>query len=272
MNERRKILYEGKAKILFEGSRDDTLIQYFKDDMTAFNKERHRVMEGKGVINNRISSHLMDHMGCLGIRTHLLEQLNMREQLVKKLDMFPLEIVVRNLAAGSLCRRIDRFQEGDTLPNPLVEFYYKKDALGDPLINTDHIIALDIMDEDALDDIRATALRINDILSSIMLSIHITLVDVKLEFGRTGDSEDITLGDEISPDSCRLWDRKTKTKMDKDRFRQNLGHVIEHYREVALRLGVLPPHDAAQTPKETDRKENTLQNITQFRQRTEKKT
>ena len=239
MSKRRRI-YEGKAKILYEGPEPGTLVQHFKDDATAFNAEKHEVFEGKGVLNHRISEYIFQRLADIGIPTHFIKSLNMREQLVREAEIIPLEVVVRNVAAGSLVKRLG-LTEGDTLPRPLVEFYYKDDALGDPLISEDHIAVFGWAGPQEMDEIVAMALRINDFMSGLFQGVGIKLVDFKLEFGRIweGEVQRIVLADEISPDSCRLWDTGSGEKLDKDRFRQNLGGMIDAYQDVARRLGLL---------------------------------
>lgn len=236
---RRKQLYEGKAKVLFEGPEPGTIIQHFKDDATAFNNVKKGVISGKGVLNNRISEYLMTKLGEIGIPTHFIRTLNMREQLVKAVDIVPLEVIVRNIAAGSIAKRFG-IEEGLPLPRPIIEFCLKNDELGDPLVTEEHIFAFRWADQFELEEIRYLSFRINDFLRGLFAGVGITLVDFKLEFGRLveNDTASIVLADEISPDSCRLWDSITKNKMDKDRFRRDLGNVAEAYREVASRLGV----------------------------------
>jgi phosphoribosylaminoimidazole-succinocarboxamide synthase len=238
---RRKKIYEGKAKILYEGPEPGTLIQYFKDDTTAFDATKKAVLEGKGVINNRISEHIMTKLGSIGVQNHFIRRLNLREQLIREVEIIPLEIVVRNVAAGSLCTRLG-IPEGTRLPRSIIEYYYKNDQLGDPLVAEEHITAFGWAATMDMDDIVALTLRINDFLTGLFLGVGITLVDFKLEFGRLWENEDmrIVLADEISPDNCRLWDVRTNEKMDKDRFRRDLGKVEEAYQEVAKRLGILP--------------------------------
>lgn len=239
MSKRRRI-YEGKAKILYEGPEPGTLVQHFKDDATAFNAEKHEVFEGKGVLNHRISEYIFMRLAEIGIPTHFIKSLNMREQLVREAEIIPLEVVVRNVAAGSLVKRLG-LTEGDVLPRPLVEFYYKDDALGDPMISEDHIAVFGWAGPHEMDEIVAMALRINDFMSGLFQGVGIKLVDFKLEFGRVwqGEVQRIVLADEISPDSCRLWDISSGEKLDKDRFRQNLGGMIDAYQDVARRLGLL---------------------------------
>ena len=239
---KRKKLYEGKAKIIYEGPNADTVIQYFKDDATAFNAEKKDTIAGKGVLNNRISAHLMTKIEEIGIPTHFLKSLNMREQLVRSVEIIPLEVVVRNVAAGSLCKRLG-VKEGTRMHRPLVEFYYKKDELGDPLVGEDHIITFDWADPYELEEMVAMASRVNDYLSGLFSGIGLTLVDFKLEFGRIWREHGelyIVLADEISPDNCRLWDSKTGEKMDKDRFRFDLGDLVEGYQYIAEKLGLIP--------------------------------
>jgi phosphoribosylaminoimidazole-succinocarboxamide synthase len=238
---RRKQVYEGKAKVLFEGPEPGTLVQYFKDDATAFNNQKKGTITGKGVLNNRISEFLMMRIAEIGIPTHFVRRLNMREQLVRQVEIIPIEVVVRNVVAGSLAKRFG-IAEGTPLPRSIVEYYFKKDELGDPMVSEEHITAFGWATTQDLDDIMQMSLRINDFLSGLFLGIGIKVVDFKLEFGRLYQNDEmrIVLADEISPDNCRLWDIKTQEKMDKDRFRQDLGRVEEAYQEVARRLGILP--------------------------------
>lgn len=238
---RRRQVYEGKAKVLFEGPEPGTLVQYFKDDATAFNNKKKGTITGKGVLNNRISEYLMTRLGEVGIPTHFVRRLNMREQLIKEVEIIPLEVVVRNVAAGSLAQRIG-VAEGTTLPRSIVEFYYKNDELNDPMVSEEHITCFGWASPQEIDEIMHLALRINDFLTGLFLGIGIRLVDFKLEFGRWWQNDEmrIILADEISPDSARLWDFKTNEKMDKDRFRRDMGNVAEAYQEVARRLGILP--------------------------------
>ena len=240
MNRRRRI-YEGKAKVLYEGPEPGTLIQHFKDDATAFNAKKHQIIDGKGVLNNRISEYIFQHLNNIGVPTHFIRRLNMREQLIKEVEIIPLEVVVRNVAAGSLSTRLG-IEEGTQLPRSIIEFYYKNDGLNDPMVSEEHITAFGWAATQDMDDIVALSLRVNDFLSGLFLGVGITLVDFKLEFGRLWEEDDmhIVLADEISPDNCRLWDSKTSEKMDKDRFRRDMGRVEEAYQEVARRLGILP--------------------------------
>ena len=238
---RRRRIYEGRAKVLFEGPEPGTLVQYFKDDASAFNNKKTGVITGKGVINNRISEYLMTRMNEMGIPTHFVRRLNMREQLVREVEIIPVEVVVRNFAAGTMAERF-RMEEGTPLPRSILEYRYKSDELDDPLVTEEHITAFGWAAPQDLDDMMSMTLRVNDFLSGLFLGIGIRLVDFKLEFGRLWENEQmrIVIADEISPDSCRLWDIKTNEKMDKDRFRRDLGHVEEAYQEVARRLGILP--------------------------------
>jgi len=238
---RRRQIYEGKAKVLYEGPEPGTLVQYFKDDATAFNNTKRGTITGKGVLNNRISEYLMQRLGDIGVPTHFVRRLNMREQLVREVEIIPVEVVVRNVAAGTFAKRFG-MPDGTALPRSIVEFYYKSDELGDPLVTEEHITAFGWAMPQDLDDIMALSLRVNDFLSGLLLGVGIKLIDFKLEFGRLWNNEEmrIVLADEISPDSCRLWDVQTNERMDKDRFRQDLGGVEEAYQEVARRLGILP--------------------------------
>ncbi len=241
MMARRRQLYEGKAKVLFEGPEPGTLVQYFKDDTSAAHGTKTGTITGKGVLNNRISEYLMVKLGEMGVPTHFVRRLNMREQLIREVEVIPLIVVVRNVAAGSLSVRLG-IPEGTRLPRSIIEYYYKNEALNDPMVAEEHITAFGWAHSADMDDIVALTLRVNDFLSGLFLGVGITLVDFKLEFGRLWEDEDmrIVLADEISPDTCRLWDSKTNEKMDKDRFRQDLGRVEEGYQEVARRLGILP--------------------------------
>jgi len=238
---RRKQVYEGKAKILFEGPESGTLIQYFKDDATAFNNKKHAVITGKGVLNNRISEYLMLKLHDVGIPTHFMRRLNMREQLIREVEIIPIEVVVRNIAAGSMSKRLG-IEEGTLLPRSIVEYYLKADELNDPMVSEEHITAFGWASYQEIDEIMSMALRVNDFLSGLFLGVGLKLVDFKLEFGRLWEDEDmrIILADEISPDNCRLWDVETNERLDKDRFRQDLGKVEEGYQEIARRLGILP--------------------------------
>lgn len=241
-------IYEGKAKKLFEGPEPGTLIAHYKDDATAFNAKKKGTIQGKGIINNKISEFLMSRLNDMGIPTHFIRGINMREQLVRAVDIVPVEVIVRNYAAGSFAERFGAF-EGESLGSPLMEFCLKDDRLGDPFISEDHIFAFGIAQPEEMDEIRHYALRINDFLSGLFYGHGIRLIDLKLEFGRFYDEQGelIVLADEISPDTCRLWDLSTNDKMDKDRFRRDLGKTEEAYREVARRLGVLPNVSVVET-------------------------
>ncbi len=247
MNRRRRI-YEGKAKILYEGPEPGTLIQFFKDDATAFNKKKHQIVDGKGVLNNRISEHIFSHLNRIGIPTHFIKRLNMREQLIREVEIIPLEVVVRNIAAGSLATRLG-IEEGTVLPRSIIEFYYKNDALEDPMVTEEHITAFGWASPQEIDDVMALAIRVNDFLSGLFLGVGIQLVDFKMECGRLWENDvmRIVVADEISPDSCRLWDVQTKDKLDKDRFRRDLGGLVEAYQEVARRLGILVEQERPKT-------------------------
>jgi phosphoribosylaminoimidazole-succinocarboxamide synthase len=238
---RRKQVYEGKAKVMFEGPEPGTLVQYFKDDATAFNAQKRGTITGKGVINNRISEYLMLRLAEIGIPTHFVRRLNMREQLVRQVEIIPVEVVIRNVVAGSLAQRFG-LEEGTPLPRSIVEYYYKSDKLNDPMISEEHITCFGWATTHDLDDIMQMSLRINDFLLGLFHGIGIKLIDFKVEFGRLYNEHDemrLVLADEISPDNCRLWDLKTNEKLDKDRFRRDLGRVEEAYQEVARRLGLL---------------------------------
>ncbi len=240
MSKSRKKIYEGKAKILYEGPEPGTLIQYFKDDATAFNAQKKAVLEGKGVINNRISEFVMTRLNAIGVHNHFIKRLNLREQLIKEVEIIPLEVICRNIAAGSMSQRLG-IEEGTALPRSIIEFCYKDDKLGDPMVTEEHITAFNWATTQEIDDILAMTVRINDFLTGLFAGVGITLVDFKIEFGRIfeGDFSRVILADEISPDSCRLWDIVSGEKLDKDRFRRDLGNVIESYAEVAKRLGIM---------------------------------
>jgi len=239
---RRRRIYEGKAKVLYEGPEPGTIVQYFKDDATAQNGQKKAVIQGKGVLNNRISEYLMTRLSEIGVPTHFMRRLNMREQLIHEVEIIPLEVVVRNIAAGSFSKRFN-VPEGTPLPRSIIEYYLKSDELNDPMVSEEHITAFGWANAQDLDDMVSLSLRVNDYLTGLFLGIGLKLVDFNLEFGRLYDENDemrIVLADEISPDNCRLWDVQTNEKFDKDRFRQDLGGVIEAYQEVARRLGILP--------------------------------
>ena len=238
-----KKLYEGKAKIIYDTNERNLVIQHFKDTATAFNSLKKANIEGKGVLNNRISEYLLSFLGQCGIKTHLIKRLNMREQLIKKAEIVPIEFVVRNIATGSLSKRLG-ISEGTVLEKPLLEYYLKNDELGDPIVTKEHIYAFEWATEKEIKIIDKMSLRINDLLQGIFRGVEIKLVDFKIEYGRIlgkiKDANEIILVDEISPDTCRLWDLKTEKKLDKDRFRNNLGNLVEAYQDVARRLGIMP--------------------------------
>ena len=233
-----KKLYEGKAKIIYATQDKDLVIQYFKDDATAFNNQKKTTIEGKGVLNNRISEHILSSLTEIGIKNHLIKRLNMREQLVEMVNIIPIEFIIRNIATGSLTNRLG-IEEGTVLDNPLIEYCLKDDKLEDPIISREHILNFKWLNIIELDLINEQCLRINDYLQGLFRGIGIKLVDFKVEFGKTKSNETIILADEISPDTCRLWDLETDKKLDKDRFRKDLGNVVEAYQEVARRLGIL---------------------------------
>src|ERR1700684_2048919 len=237
---RRRQLYEGKAKILFEGPEPGTLVQYFKDDATAGNGAKKGIITGKGVLNNRISEYLMQRLAEISIPTHFVRRLNMREQLIREVEIIPLEVVIRNVAAGSISTRLG-IEEGTQLPRSIIEFYYKNDALNDPMVSEEHITAFGWASPQEIDDVMALAIRVNDFLTGLFLGVGIRLVDFKMETGRLWENDlmRIVVADEISPDSCRLWDIKSNEKLDKDRFRRDLGGLLEAYTEVAKRLGIM---------------------------------
>ena len=233
-----KRLYEGKAKIIFATNDKNVVIQHFKDDATAFNNLKKTSIEGKGILNNRISEHILSSLTEIGIKNHLIKRLNMREQLVELVNIIPIEFIIRNIATGSLTKRLG-IEEGTVLDYPLIEYCLKDDKLGDPIISREHILNFKWLNLIELDLINEQCLRINDFLQGIFRSIGIKLVDFKVEFGKTKSNETIILADEISPDTCRLWDQETDKKLDKDRFRKDLGNIVDAYQEVARRLGIL---------------------------------
>ena len=235
-----KKLYEGKAKIIYATADKNLVIQYFKDDATAFNNLKKSKIEGKGVLNNRISEHILLNLGQIGIKNHLVKRLNMREQIIKFVEIIPIEFIVRNVATGSITKRLG-IEDGTVLKEPLLEYCLKDDSLGDPLIAEEHILAFDWASKQELEKVKKMVLRINDFMIGMFRGVGIKLIDFKLEFGRikiNGKSE-VILADEISPDTCRLWDSITDKKLDKDRFRKDLGDLIPAYTEVAKRLGIL---------------------------------
>ncbi len=234
-----KTLYEGKAKKIIKGPKKNTLIQIFKDDATAYNKKKHKIFKGKGVLNNHISAYIMQYLKSKRIPTHFEEKLNDREQLIKKCEIIPIEFVVRNITAGSIAKKLG-IKEGLKLKKPLLEYYYKEDSLDDPMISRDHLITFGWATNSELKKIDKMSLQINKHLRNLFLKKNIILVDFKIEFGRlSSNPKKIVLADEISPDSCRLWDKKTNKKLDKDVFRRNLGSLLSAYEEVASRLGIV---------------------------------
>jgi len=235
--EKRHKIYEGKAKILYETDDPGLVIQYFKDDATAFDGKKKGIIRDKGVVNNKISERLFKELEAAGIRTHMVKRLSDREMLVKRLNIIPIEIIARNIAAGSLAKRIG-FDEGTVLPRPIVETYYKSDALGDPLLCDEHVFMLELATPEQLNAMRDTARKVNQVLTDFFAERRIRLVDFKIELGTEYDATngDILLGDEICPDTCRLWDMETDEKLDKDRFRRDLGKIEESYAEVARRV------------------------------------
>ena len=236
-----KKLYEGKAKIIYATSDKNLVIQYFKDDATAFNNQKKSTIEGKGVLNNRISEHILSNLSQIGIKNHLVKRLNMREQIIKLVEIIPIEFIVRNVATGSITKRLG-IEDGTVLKEPLIEYCYKDDSLGDPLIAEDHIYAFEWATKKEIDKVKKMILRINDFMIGMFRGVGINLIDFKLEFGRIkiNGKNEIILADEISPDTCRLWDSITDKKLDKDRFRKDLGNIIQAYQEVARRLGIMP--------------------------------
>ena len=233
---KKELIYEGKAKRLFFYD-DDKIIQYFKDDATAFNKKKHEIINEKGILNNLISEFIFKYLSENGVENHFIERLNDREQLVKKVDIIPVEVIVRNIATGTLTKRLG-IKEGLKLKKPLIEFTLKSDELDDPIVSEEHIDVLEYAEKDEINDIKDQALIINRLLLQLFSSINIQLVDFKIEFGRLTIDKKVILADEISPDSCRLWDKSSSEKLDKDRFRKNLGGLIDAYKEVATRLGI----------------------------------
>ena len=235
-----KKIYEGKAKIIYATNDKDLVIQYFKDDATAFNNQKKSIIEGKGVLNNRISEHILSNLSQIGIQNHLIKRLNMREQVIRFVEIIPIEFVIRNVATGSITKRLG-IEDGTVLKEPLIEYCLKNDKLGDPLIAEEHIYAFEWATKEEIKKIKKMMLRINDFMIGMFRGIGIKLIDFKLEFGRlkVDEKDEVILADEISPDTCRLWDSITDKKLDKDRFRKNLGDLIPAYSEVAKRLGIL---------------------------------
>lgn len=235
--EKLNMIYEGKAKQLYTCEREDALIIHYKDDATAFNGIKKAQIQHKGMLNNAISTIIFKEMAKAGIPTHYLETLNERDQLCKKVTIIPLEVIVRNLIAGSMSKRLN-IPEGTVSPRPIYEMCYKNDELGDPLINEDHALAIGVVTEAELLTIKTLTLKINEVLKALFDQLGIILVDFKIEFGRTLDGS-IVLADEISPDTCRFWDKETHMKLDKDRFRRDLGKVEDAYQEILRRLETL---------------------------------
>ena len=229
-------IYEGKAKTLFSYD-DDKIIQYFKDDATAFNKKKHEIIDKKGILNNFISEFIFKYLSDNGVENHFIERLDDREQLVRKVEIIPVEVIIRNIATGTLTKRLG-VEEGLKLKKPLIEFTLKSDELDDPILSEEHIEVLEYAKKDEMKSIKEQALIINRLLLDLFSSIDILLVDFKIEFGRYGSDNKVILADEISPDSCRLWDKLSSEKLDKDRFRKDLGGLIDAYKEVATRLGI----------------------------------
>ncbi|MEW8975226.1 MAG: phosphoribosylaminoimidazolesuccinocarboxamide synthase [Exiguobacterium sp.] len=228
-------LYEGKAKRLYTTQEQDVLRIVYKDEATAFNGEKKEVFAGKGELNNRLTSHFFEILEQAGIPTHFIERVSEREQLVRRVTIIPLEVVVRNVVAGSLSKRLG-IEEGTVLETPIVEFYYKDDTLGDPLVTSSHINLLKIATSEELEELSDKALRVNEVLQPYFRQNGITLIDFKLEYGKTADGT-ILLADEISPDTCRFWDLKTNEKLDKDVFRRDLGNLTDAYENILSRLG-----------------------------------
>ena len=226
------------GKIIYETKDKNLVIQHFKDDATAFNNQKKSVIEGKGILNNRISEHILTCLSQAGIKNHLVKRINMREQLIKHVSIIPIEFIVRNIATGSLTKRLG-IEEGTVLDNPLIEYCLKDDKLGDPLISKEHILTFKWATKKEIEKIDKQLNRINDFLVGMFRGVGIKLVDFKVEFGRLKNSNEVILADEISPDTCRLWDMNTEKKLDKDRFRNNLGNLVEAYQDVARRLGIL---------------------------------
>ena len=230
-----KLILEGKAKKIFQTENKSTLIQYFKDSATAFNNKKKRNFKNKGIINNLISSDIFSYLSKNNIKTHFIKRISSREQLIKKLKIIPIEVVVRNYSAGSIVQRLG-LKRGQKLKAPLIEFYYKCDQLNDPIINNDHIILLKLANKKEIEKIKKIGLKVNKLLIKYFKRINFVLVDYKMEFGFL--KKNIILADEISPDSCRLWDIKTKQSFDKDIFRENKGNLLKSYLEILKRLKI----------------------------------
>ena len=258
-----KKIYEGKAKIIYSTSDKGLVIQYFKDDATAFNNQKKTTIEGKGVLNNRISEHILSNLSQIGIKNHLVKRLNMREQVIKLVEIIPIEFIVRNIASGSITKRLG-IEDGTVLKSPLVEYCLKNDNLGDPLIAEEHIYAFDWATKKEIEKVKKMILRINDFMIGMFRGVGIKLIDFKLEFGRldANGKKEVILADEISPDTCRLWDSLTDKKLDKDRFRKDLGDLIPAYTEVAKRLGIL--HE------QSNSNSSNVTNLSAFKKRNKK--
>ena len=263
---RRRRIYEGKAKVLYEGPEPGTLIQHFKDDATAFNAKKHQVIEGKGVLNNRISEYVFQHLNDIGVPTHFIKRLNMREQLIREVEIIPLEVVVRNVAAGSLSRRGSASRKARSCRARSSSSITRTTRSNDPMVSEEHITAFGWANPQEIDDIMALAIRVNDFLSGLFLGVGIRLVDFKMECGRLWENEmlRIVVADEISPDRCRLWDIKSNEKLDKDRFRRDLGGLLEAYTEVAKRLGIMGEKRASAGYRADSRQELTIPHATRF--------
>ena len=239
MSSKKTILYQGKAKKIFKGPDKHTLIQFFKDDATAFNKKKHKLFKGKGVLNNLISAFIMTYLKSKKVPSHFVKRINDREQLIKKCEIIPIEFVTRNVVAGSIAKKLG-LKEGTKLKKPLLEYYYKEDKLDDPMISRDHVVAFGWATASEIKKIDKMSLEINRYLKMLFIKKGIVLIDFKIEFGRLASNpKKIVLADEISPDSCRLWDKKSNQKLDKDVFRRNLGSLMNAYEEVASRLGIM---------------------------------
>jgi len=234
--EKIKEITKGKAKSLFTTSNDNQLVMHFSDDTSAFDGKKKEALLGKGAVNNQFNAFIMDHLEKNGVETHHIEVLNNNDSLVHKLDMFPIECVIRNRASGSICRRLGT-EDGLILKNPLFEFFLKDDDLGDPLINDEHIISFGWANKDQIEKMKELTYKVNTVLKELFINSNLILVDFKVEFGVCSQGK-ILLADEFTPDGCRLWDSETLKKMDKDRFRQGLGDVVESYHQVADRLGM----------------------------------
>ena len=239
MSSKKTIIYQGKAKKIIKGPNKYTLIQFFKDDATAFNKKKHKLFKGKGVLNNLISAFIMTYLKSKKVPSHFVKRINDREQLIRKCEIIPIEFVTRNVVAGSIAKKLG-LKEGTKLKKPLLEYYYKEDKLDDPMISRDHVVAFGWATASEIKKIDKMSLEINRYLKMLFIKKGIVLIDFKIEFGRLASNpKKIVLADEISPDSCRLWDKKSNQKLDKDVFRRNLGSLMNAYEEVASRLGIM---------------------------------